>query len=78
VQYAVSHNLKFLARSGGHGFTTTLSKSPADILIDLRPLRKVSINLPARTVVIEAGALVSEALVEGYKAKAHLGMITKT
>lgn len=69
--------MKFLAQSGGHGWTRTFKIGEGDIVINLRGMREVKIDLESGTAVIGAGALIGEVAAEAYKNKAQVGMLYK-
>lgn len=65
--------MKFLAQSGGHGWTSSFGIGEGDIIINLRGMRDVVVDLEAERAVIAAGALVGEVVAEAHKNKAHVG-----
>jgi FAD/FMN-containing dehydrogenase len=65
--------VKFLAQSGGHGWTSSFGIGEGDIIINLRGMRDVVVDLEAERAVIAAGALVGEVVAEAHKNKTHVG-----
>lgn len=75
VAWATADGVKFLAQSGGHGWTSTFNIDEGDIIINLRGIREVTVELEAGIAVIGAGAVVGEVIAEAYKNKAHIGTL---
>jgi len=73
IKWARANEVPFLAQSGGHGFTSTLSTlTSSGIIINLRTLNKVSIDLPSGTATLAAGVLTGEVLSAAQEAGAHI------
>ncbi|OHE99041.1 hypothetical protein CORC01_05731 [Colletotrichum orchidophilum] len=60
IRYANEQSLPFLARSGGHGATDSLSLATNVVSIDLRGMNQVIIDESGETVTIGGGANVKE------------------
>lgn len=73
MAWATTNGVKFLAQSGGHGWTSSFKIGEDDIIINLRGMRDVAVDLEAGKVVIAAGALVGEVIAEAHRKKAHVG-----
>jgi FAD/FMN-containing dehydrogenase len=69
VSWAVAHDVKLRARSGGHSYAG-YSTIPGGVVLDLRNLRSISVNRRARTATIGAGAQ----LIDVYRALAAHGI----
>jgi FAD/FMN-containing dehydrogenase len=75
VKWATSRGIKFLARAGGHGWSTTLSEiGSEDIVINLRALNKVQVDQKAGTATLGAGATTGELLKAAQDGGVHIGM----
>ncbi|HUR22455.1 MAG TPA: FAD-binding oxidoreductase [Acidimicrobiales bacterium] len=59
VRFARPHELLVAVRGGGHSFPG-LSTCDGGMLIDLRPMRGIRVDPPARTARVQAGALLGE------------------
>jgi FAD/FMN-containing dehydrogenase len=73
VAWATANGVKFLAQSGGHGWTSSFKIGEGDIIINLRGMRDVTVDLATGKAVIAAGALTGEFIAEAHKNKAHVG-----
>jgi hypothetical protein len=65
--------VKFLAQSGGHGWTSSFGIGEGDIITNLRGMRDVAVDLEAERTMIAAGAIIGEIVAEAHKIKAHVG-----
>jgi FAD/FMN-containing dehydrogenase len=75
VSWAIRNDVKFMAQSGGHGYTSGWGIGENDIIINLRSLNSVDIDLPAGKAVLGGGVLVREVNDEAMKNNA---MISKS
>jgi FAD/FMN-containing dehydrogenase len=69
VRWAVAHDVRLRARSGGHSYAG-YSTLPGGVVLDLRNLRAISVDRRARTATIGAGAQ----LIDVYRALAAHGV----
>ncbi len=69
----MQNKVKFVAQTGGHGWTTTWNIGESDVVINLRALNKVAVNLKEGYAIIEGGALVHEVIEAAYAEGAHVG-----
>jgi FAD/FMN-containing dehydrogenase len=69
VGWAVAHDVRLRARSGGHSYAG-YSTIAGGVVLDLRNLRSISVNRRARTATIGAGAQ----LIDVYRALAAHGV----
>ncbi|KAL1966805.1 hypothetical protein VTN77DRAFT_3770 [Rasamsonia byssochlamydoides] len=61
VQYAVKHNISFLAQNGGNGWSITLDRlTECGMLINLRNLNQITFNSAGNEATVQAGASISE------------------
>ncbi|KAK9349620.1 hypothetical protein V1523DRAFT_422378 [Lipomyces doorenjongii] len=72
VQWAVKNNVKFLAQTGGHGWTITWNIEKSDIIINMRRMNNISVNPKEGHAIIEGGALVHEVIDAAYGEKVHI------
>jgi hypothetical protein len=74
VKWAVSNKIPFVARSGGHGYTSTLSSLAGlnSIIINLRQLNTVTISKTTNTAILSAGVTTEEVVAAAQAAKKHI------
>ena len=74
MKFATSHNIAFLAQTGGHGNSSWIPKlaSKQHLIINLRPMNTVTVSLPSGTAKIQGGALTNEVVNAAHGAKAHI------
>ncbi len=73
IRWATSNSIPFIAQSGAHGFSTSLSQiNHTSIVINLRALNSVTVSLSTGTAQISAGALTGEVLHAAHAAHAHI------
>ncbi|KAL2131986.1 hypothetical protein VTI74DRAFT_4387 [Chaetomium olivicolor] len=64
IRYANAHDLPFLATTGGHGTTTTLSAMEGGIIINMRNMTSFSVSPDRKTATIGGGLLAGNVVDE--------------
>lgn len=60
IRYATANNITFLAKSGGHGLTSTLARVRKAIMIDMRRLNWTSYNAANGYLTVGGGITTGE------------------
>ena len=74
VKFAISNQIPFLAQSGGHGVSSSISKlaTKDHLILNLRALNTVTVSLSENKATIGGGAITNEVIDAAYAAKAHV------
>ena len=73
VRYCNENNIKFLAQSGGGGWSTTLDTTADIVIIDLRSLNFVTVNGETNLVHVGGGANFGEIVSAAYENRVQMG-----
>ena len=79
LAFGRSHDLRIALRGGGHSFPG-LSTVDDGVLVDLRPMNRVEVDPEARTVSVQAGALIGEvdAATQAHALAVPAGIVSHT
>lgn len=76
VQFATANNITFLAKSGGHGLSTSLSRVRNAIMIDMRGLNYARYDNATSQVAVGGGITTGELINATHAAGKEISMST--